>query len=79
MDDAAHPSPSPAERPCIGVCRYEDATEWCLGCGMTKREKKAWKRAPEYRPAILSNLPARMGALAAAGQPVGPGKKARDR
>ncbi|MBP0493411.1 DUF1289 domain-containing protein [Pararoseomonas indoligenes] len=67
----------PDERPCIKVCAYDDSTEWCLGCGMTKPEKKAWKRAPEYRAAIHANLPTRMAAMAAAGHRTGPaaGKK----
>ncbi|MBP0446122.1 DUF1289 domain-containing protein [Roseomonas sp. SSH11] len=59
-------------RPCIKICRYEDASGWCLGCGMTKPEKKAWKRVPGYRPAILLALEARLDALAAEGHPTGP-------
>ncbi|WP_426956375.1 DUF1289 domain-containing protein [Muricoccus radiodurans] len=62
---------TPEDRPCIKVCDYDDDTDWCLGCGMTKREKKAWKRAPVFRAAILAALPARLAALAAAGRRVG--------
>ncbi|MCR0984252.1 DUF1289 domain-containing protein [Roseomonas populi] len=65
------PIAPPEERPCIKVCEYDEDTEWCLGCGMTKREKKAWKRAPEYRGAIHANLPARLDAMAAAGHRTG--------
>lgn len=59
------------DRPCISICDYEDATGWCLGCGMTKPEKKAWKRIPAYRDAIRLPLPARLEALAAEGHPIG--------
>ena len=68
------------ERPCIDVCRYDDDTDWCLGCGMTKREKKAWKRAPAYREVIRASLAPRLAALAAEGRVTGPaaGGKRRD-
>lgn len=59
------------KRPCIDVCRYDQATDWCLGCGMTKKEKKVWKREPEMRPAITVVLPLRLEALGAAGRRVG--------
>ena len=59
------------ERPCIKICRYEDDTGWCLGCGLTKQEKKAWKRVPNYRPAIRDALPARMAALDLEGHATG--------
>ncbi|MFC7735163.1 DUF1289 domain-containing protein [Roseomonas sp. GCM10028921] len=67
-------------RPCIGICDYEDRTGWCLGCGMTKPEKKAWKKVPAYRPAILIALAMRMEALAAEGHVTGPeaGRKGQD-
>jgi predicted Fe-S protein YdhL (DUF1289 family) len=57
--------------PCIDVCRYDEATGWCLGCGMTKAEKKRWKKAKEDRPAIREALPGRLSRLGAAGQPTG--------
>jgi predicted Fe-S protein YdhL (DUF1289 family) len=59
------------ERPCIKVCDFEDDTGWCFGCGMTKPERKAWKQAPGYRPAILDNLPARLSAMQAEGHRTG--------
>lgn len=59
------------DRPCIKVCRYEDESGWCLGCGMTKHEKKAWKHVPAFRPVIRDQLPARLGALAGQGHVVG--------
>ncbi|MDB5370010.1 MAG: protein of unassigned function [Roseomonas sp.] len=67
----------PDQRPCIKVCRFDDVSGWCLGCGMTKPERKAWKQVPAYRPVIRDSLPARMAALAAEGHVTGPaaGKK----
>jgi predicted Fe-S protein YdhL (DUF1289 family) len=57
--------------PCIDVCRYDEATGWCLGCGMSKREKKRWKKDKEDRPAVRAALPERIVALAAAGAKTG--------
>ncbi len=64
------PAP-PGTRPCLDICRYDDDTDWCLACGMTRREKKAWKRLPATRAAILGALPARLLALAAMGHRTG--------
>lgn len=61
--------------PCIDVCRYEEETGWCLGCGMTRKDKKAWKRDKDQRPAIRAALPGRLAALAAAGLPTGKAAK----
>ena len=61
--------------PCIDVCRYDEATGWCLGCGMSKPEKKSWKKEKAERPAIRAALPGRLAALAAAGQPTGKAAK----
>ena len=70
----------PDERPCIKICEHEDATGWCLGCGMTKLERKAWKRTPAFRATIRDSLPARLSALAGQGHRTGPaaGKKPKD-
>lgn len=59
------------ERPCIKICDYDKDTGWCRGCGMTKPERKAWKRVKGYREAILAGLPARLEAMAAEGHAVG--------
>ncbi len=56
--------------PCIDVCKYDEETGWCFGCGMTKPEKKRWKKQ-EDRPAIRAALPARLEALEAAGHLTG--------
>lgn len=62
---------SNSDRPCIKVCRFDDVSGWCFGCGMTKPERKAWKQVPGYRPAILAGLPARLAALAGEGHTTG--------
>jgi len=59
------------KRPCIGICRYDETVGWCLGCGMTKREKKAWKGEPVFQPVIAAALPDRLAALVTAGRPTG--------
>jgi predicted Fe-S protein YdhL (DUF1289 family) len=61
--------------PCIDVCRYDEATGWCLGCGMSKPEKKRWKKEKPDRPAIRTALPGRITALAAAGHATGKAAK----
>jgi predicted Fe-S protein YdhL (DUF1289 family) len=61
--------------PCIDVCRYDEATGWCLGCGMTRKEKKAWKKDKDRRDEIRAALPERLAALAAAGLPTGKAAK----
>lgn len=65
--------------PCIDVCRYDDATGWCLGCGMTKSEKKRWKKGKdkEARPALRDALPGRLSLLAAGGHSVGEAARKR--
>ncbi|SDB55586.1 hypothetical protein SAMN02927895_02133 [Belnapia rosea] len=57
--------------PCIDICKYDEETGWCLGCGMTRKDKKHWKKEKERRPDIRSALPDRMVALAAAGHRIG--------
>jgi len=60
--------------PCIDVCRHDEATGWCLGCGMTRKDRKHWKQKLG-RKAILAVLPARLLALAASGLPTGKAAK----
>lgn len=61
--------------PCIDICRYDATTGWCLGCGMTKPERKHWKKQKPQRPAIRAALPDRLAALQAAGRPTGKAAK----
>ncbi|WP_354404479.1 DUF1289 domain-containing protein [Methylobacterium radiotolerans] len=30
--------------PCIGVCQWDGRTGWCLGCGRTVPEIRAWRK-----------------------------------
>lgn len=57
--------------PCIDICRYDERTGWCFGCGMLKPEKKRWKKDKAERPAIRAALPQRLSELAAAGHRTG--------
>lgn len=65
--------------PCIDVCRYDEETGWCLGCGMTRKDKKAWKKEKERRPEIRHALPDRLAALARTGYPTGKEAKKKKR
>lgn len=50
--------------PCIGVCQWDGRTGWCLGCGRTVPEIKAWRKSPPYRrTALLRELPRRLAQL----------------
>ncbi|MGG5888083.1 DUF1289 domain-containing protein [Falsiroseomonas sp. HC035] len=61
--------------PCIDICRYDEATGFCLGCGMLKPEKKRWKKDRDQRPAIRAALPDRITALQKAGLATGKAAK----
>ena len=61
--------------PCIDICKYDEATNWCLGCGMTRKDKKHWKKEKERRPEIREALPGRLLSLAAEGNPTGAAAK----
>jgi len=53
-----------AASPCVGLCRLDETTGWCLGCGRTGAEIGAWRAAGEdERGAILATLSERLGAL----------------
>lgn len=50
--------------PCVGICRLDDETGYCLGCGRTGDEIATWSTAgPGGRRAIWAALPARLGTL----------------
>lgn len=65
--------------PCIDVCRFEEESGACLGCGMTRREKKLWKKEKEAREAIRATLEGRLAALRARGFETGKAAKRRKR
>lgn len=53
-----------AVSPCSGVCRLDDGTGWCIGCGRSGEEIGAWRGACDgERAAIVDALPARLAAI----------------
>jgi predicted Fe-S protein YdhL (DUF1289 family) len=61
--------------PCMDICLYDEATGWCLGCAMTKPERKRWKKDKADRARIRAALPGRLATLGAAGLPTGKAAK----
>ena len=54
----------PPSSPCIGVCRLDDATGFCLGCARTGEEIATWGDLPPERLArVWDDLPGRRGRL----------------
>lgn len=50
--------------PCVGVCRLDEETGFCLGCARTGEEIAGWKEAsPRDRRAVWEALPLRFEAL----------------
>lgn len=50
--------------PCVGLCRLDQATRWCVGCGRTGAEIGAWRAASDgERASVLAVLPERLAAL----------------
>jgi uncharacterized protein len=55
-----------SQSPCTDVCRVDERSRLCLGCGRTLDEIAAWSTMPEaQRRAVLDALPARRQALQA--------------
>jgi uncharacterized protein len=53
-----------AVSPCIDVCRFEGRTGWCVGCGRTILEIRAWRKMqPRARQMILKDLKRRVDRL----------------
>ena len=54
--------------PCVDVCRFDGRTGWCIACGRTLEECRAWRKAPRPKLlAISAELPRRLAKLAARG------------
>lgn len=52
--------------PCIGICKLDDATGYCLGCGRTGAEVGDWMAMSEsQRDAVWAVLPRRLAQLSA--------------
>jgi predicted Fe-S protein YdhL (DUF1289 family) len=53
--------PAAVETPCIKVCKIDDVTRLCLGCGRTLAEIAQWGSLPgSERRRIMSELPQRL-------------------
>ncbi len=60
--------------PCIGTCRIDEASGFCVGCARTIAEIVAWKEAPvAVRERILAELPGRRLGLDDPGPAPAPG------
>lgn len=66
MHGSTAPMPAQAaSTPCVKLCRIDDASGLCAGCGRTLDEIARWGSFDEpARRAIMAALPARMAALA---------------
>jgi len=50
--------------PCVGVCAFDPATGWCLGCARTADEIATWREvAADARQRVWDRLPGRRAAL----------------
>lgn len=51
---------SPLPSPCVGVCKYDELTDLCLGCNRSKEEITDWKTLTDCQQrAIYEDLPNR--------------------
>jgi len=58
-------APLEMESPCVNVCQLDATRRHCTGCGRTTDEIAHWTSAtPEWRRAIMAELPARREKLA---------------
>lgn len=57
-------TPLPVPSPCVGICRIDAATGYCLGCARTTDEIAQWSEAADdERLLVWSSLPGRFTAL----------------
>jgi uncharacterized protein len=66
VDDDLFGYETPAQvlSPCVNICRLDEATGWCIGCGRTGNEIARWGAASDAeREAILVRLHARLAIL----------------
>jgi predicted Fe-S protein YdhL (DUF1289 family) len=58
---AAGAGPTPVRSPCTNICRIDDATGWCVGCGRTLDEIARWGATSDAdRDRVMAQLPARL-------------------
>jgi predicted Fe-S protein YdhL (DUF1289 family) len=56
----APPEPGMLPSPCVGICRLDDATGWCLGCARDTNELASWRTlSPAEQARIWADLPRR--------------------
>jgi len=50
--------------PCVGICRLDEATGWCLGCARDANELASWRAlSPAEQARIWADLPRRKTVL----------------
>ncbi|MDJ0511968.1 MAG: DUF1289 domain-containing protein [Methyloceanibacter sp.] len=55
--------------PCVGTCKLDDTTGWCLGCGRSGTEIADWRDGTAaWRNAIWSEIPERLEHLGVSGR-----------
>ncbi|MFW2345983.1 MAG: DUF1289 domain-containing protein [Brevundimonas mediterranea] len=42
-----------SDSPCTDVCRFDGRTGWCVGCGRSVPEVRAWRKMPPRTPQLL--------------------------
>ena len=53
-----------ASSPCTGICRLDEKTGWCLGCGRSRSELDHWRTKSEaWRQRIWKKIPQRLDEL----------------
>ncbi|MGE7371227.1 DUF1289 domain-containing protein [Neorhizobium sp. NPDC001467] len=43
------------DTPCTDVCQFDPRNKWCVGCGRTPDEIKAWRKLTPFRRTVLTN------------------------
>ncbi len=52
--------------PCVGVCKSDEVTGWCYGCGRTDEEINDWQEYDEaFREDLIAPLKERVKTLIA--------------
>ncbi|MEM6311867.1 MAG: DUF1289 domain-containing protein [Pseudomonadota bacterium] len=50
--------------PCTGICKLDEGTGWCLGCGRTGEEMDGWRiKSEAARQAVWDQIPGRLKEL----------------
>lgn len=50
--------------PCVDLCGFDGRTGWCRGCGRSRDEVRAWRKAqPNQTRKIEADLPRRLAKL----------------